>query len=78
MMASVSEVPSAGGALQGTPGQEVVGIDPRLGDDAESSLRDLVVCGTGAGVFGSFTSGDVAQPLGPREPGAQGCLGCVC
>jgi hypothetical protein len=43
MMASALELPSAGSALHGTTGQEVVGIGHQLGDDVESSLWDFVV-----------------------------------
>jgi hypothetical protein len=75
MMVSVSEVPSASGTLQGTTSQDVVGAGPRLGDDAGSLLRDLVVHDAGAGVFRSATLGDVAPALWSSRTGGPGMSG---
>jgi hypothetical protein len=75
MMVLISEVSRAGGALQGITGQEVVSVGPRLGDDVESSLRDLVVRGIGAGVFGSVTLGDATPAPGSSRTGGLGMSG---
>jgi hypothetical protein len=75
MMVSISEVPSAGGALQGTADQKVVGAGPQLSDDAESSLRDLVVRGVGAGVPESAASGDAFPAPGSSRTEGPGMSG---
>jgi hypothetical protein len=75
MMVSISEVPSAGSALQGTTGQDVVGSGPRLGDDVKSTLWDLVVRGAGTGVFRSATSGDTTPALRSSRTGGPGMSG---
>jgi hypothetical protein len=75
MMVSISEVPSAGSALQGTTGQDVVGSGPRLGDDVKSTLWDLVVRGAGTGVFRSATSGDTTPARRSSRTGGPGMSG---
>jgi hypothetical protein len=62
----------AGVASQGTTSIEVVGAGARIGDDAESMLRDLVMCDTEAGVPRSPASDDVAP-----APGSSGAMGLV-
>jgi hypothetical protein len=73
MMVSVSEMPSVGGTLQGTASQEVVGVGPQPGDDADSTLRDSVVLGANDG---GSRSAALAAP-GYSRTGVWGCLGCA-
>jgi hypothetical protein len=69
MMAPVSKVLSAGGALQETAGIEVVGAGPRLGNDAGSLLRDLVVRGVSAGISRSAAPSGAAPAPGSSSAG---------
>jgi hypothetical protein len=64
------EVPGAGGAMQGATDVAVADVDPRLGDSAGSLLKDLVVCGVGAGILRSAAPGETA--LAPGSLSAMG------
>jgi hypothetical protein len=64
----VPGVSSAGGATQGAFGVGVVGAGPQLGDDAGSSLWELVMHSAVTGVPGSVVLGDAALALGPQVP----------
>jgi hypothetical protein len=52
----------------------VVGVGTELGDDAGSSLQDLVMCGTSAGIPGSVVPGDTAPAPGPQVSWVWGYL----
>jgi hypothetical protein len=58
VVAPVPRMPSASGTTQDAAGLGLVGSGPQLGDDARSSLWDLVMRGTGAGVPRSVVPGD--------------------
>jgi hypothetical protein len=70
VVALVPRVLSASGATQGATGVGVVGAGPKLGDDAGSSLRDLVIRGADAGVPGNAIPGDTTL-----VPGSSGAIG---
>jgi hypothetical protein len=70
VVALVPRVLSASGATQGATGVGVVGAGPKLGDDAGTSLQDLVIRGADAGVLGNAIPGDTAL-----VPGSSGAIG---
>jgi hypothetical protein len=73
---SVPGVPDVGGVWQGSTSIEVVGTDPRLGNDTKSLLRNLMVHGAGAGVPGALPQVMRPQPPGPRVSWVWGYLDC--
>jgi hypothetical protein len=69
-MPPVWEVSGTDGASLGVVGAAVDGEGPQPGDDAGSSLHDLVLCGTGLGMLRITAPGDVTP-----TPGSSGDTG---
>jgi hypothetical protein len=78
VVAPVPRMLSASGTTQDAADLGLVGSSPQLGDDARSSLRDLVMRGTGAGVPRSVVPGDAPQPPGPQVPRVREYLDFTC
>jgi hypothetical protein len=70
LMPPVWEVSGTDGASLGVVGAAVDGEGPQPGDDAGSSLHDLVLCGTGLGMLRITAPGDVTP-----TPGSSGDTG---